>query len=963
MISVNEYIETLKPFLTKATAQTLERIATDALQRLQDIPLEEYLQNPLVCFDGGRRTNLGHNKMEVTRFGELLPIARKVHQKKAKLIDHYKRLPTSTKKEEKKREDDLRKAKLHSLFKYHLLPYSDGRFYHWHIDLDDVYDRFDDHPLIRNISVELLRQDPCVLYAERSATCGLFALVAADPTRMDIDKCIIPMPTCCAGIKKDTSQDEITQLRYLCGRDEQWRPHPVTYCENYVKMEMVEKPKKEAAIEEEAINEVVANQITFKGLNTNILKGTVADLLFEGKDVKDKIYLYSKTNALFDNLERYNYKREDLAVIPRQHGEGWENVRFKEKLPNSRLEKSIKLDYQYLNEAIEGGAIKLERGKIYIVQTGVGKSYAVAKIAAANNVFLTTRLGLLDEFKTNANGWERLSPNTVIEDGKRYFGTAQGVTSKQIQMLKKYDYTFHLDEIHTWFEFNDLREKLNGILAKDYNIIGYTASPVEQLMVWSGINDYEMLDCKFRKNKQRLNLALYKYQFVTKRLLADIANFILSVLDKNGKIVLYLNDKNKIETIVQALPIDKVFTYYTSELKDKTARQEWEVTNKNHLDNFKVRKGGACLLCTSKMGLGANFHKVVDLFMVFSNSPDSIQQVLARERDNDVTALIFSKTYSDRYLLHEVGWQDVLSDYFKGVSTTDKSTDHQVNDKVFTEDHSISISDNINVVYDTYSEVFYNNLFYILRDNWDVVNARTPSIRMFEIQRFSSNSNSNRDSLVSNEERIYQGLLDYIHWSDSKPTIDSIFIGADLQEDCRSPLERDRFLKAFVNSYTEQASAFSLPPLRILLSWDKEDVLQTIRKVQRNNKQDDNTLTPWTVIKGVLKEMAFTASFTDDAVEEICEKVNQSYPIALNVLKTILKQHYKCDDDKACWVKRSRNRKKVATIQKETNDKRLLAHLQESGQKVTTKTVAEAMATLHIEGNPDSVARRLKRKA
>ena len=961
MISKEDYIKTLKPFLTKATAQTLERIATDALQRLQDIPLEEYLQNPLVCFDGGRRTNLGHNKMELARFSELLLFARKVHKKKAKLIDYYKRLSTTTKKEEKKREEDLKISKLHNLFKYHLLPYSDGRFYHWHIDLDNVYDRFDDHPLITNISAELLRQDPCVLYAERSASCGLFALVAADPNRMDIDNQIIPMPTCCIGIKKDTSQDEITQLRYLCGRDEQWQPHPVTYCENYEKVEVTEETKEEAAIEEDAKSEVASNQTSPKGLNTNILKGTVADILFEGREVEDKIYLYSKNNALFDNLERYNYKRRDLAVIPRQHGDGWTKVRFNEKPPNPRLKTSINLDYRYLNDAVTDGAVKLERGKIYIVQTGVGKSYAVAKITTQNNVFLTTRLGLIDEFKANADGWERLSSTTVIENGRRYYGTAQGITTKQIQRLKVYDYTFHLDEMHTWFEFDDLREKLNGILAKDYNVIGYTASPVEQLMVWCRINDYEMVDCKFRKEKQRLNIALYKYQFVTKRMLSNLAVFIQSVLDKDGKIIFYLNDKGKIETLAQALPAGKVFTYYTAATKDKTTRKEWEDANRSQLANFRDKEGGACLLCTSKMGLGANFHNVVDMFVVFSNNPDSIQQVLARERDNDVTALIFSKTYSDRYLLHEVGWQDVLSDYYRGVISTDNNTDNQLNDKVFTQDHSISIADCVSVIYDTYSEVFYNNLFYILRENWDVTNVRTPNSRIFDIQRFSTNSN--KDSLVSNEERIYQGLMEYVQWLDSKPTIDSIFSGAELQDDCRSPLDKDRFLKAFVDHYTEQASEMSLPPLRTLLDMDKDDVLQTIRKVQRNNNQDDNSPSLWAVIKGVLQEMDLTASFTDEAIGEICNRVNQSYPTEVNVLKTILKQHYKCNDDKACWVKRSRNRKKVATIQKETNDKRLLAHLQESGQKVTAKTVAAAMATLHIKGNPDSVARRLKRKA
>ena len=961
MISLEDYIKAIKPFLTKATSQTLERIAKDALGRLQDIPLEDYLQNPLVCFDGGRRANLGHNKMELARFSELLPIARKIHKKKAGLIDYYKRLSTTTEEEDKKRIADLKISKLHNLFKYHLLPYSDGRFYHWHIDLDNVYDRFDDHPLITNISAELLRQDPCVVYAERSASCGLFALVAADPNRMDVNNQIIPMPTCCVGIKKDTSQDEITQLRYLCGRDEQWQPHPVTYCENYVKTEIVGKNKKDATTEEKTKSEVVSNKTSPKGLNTNILKGTVADLLFEGKNIEDKIYFYAKGNALFDSLGRYNYRRGDLDAIPRKHGDGWKKVKFKEVTPNPRLKTSISLDYRYLNDAISKGAVKLERGKIYIVQTGAGKSYAVAKIATPNNVFLTTRLGLLDEFEKDADSWERLSPKTVIEDGKRYYGTAQGISTKQIQRLKGYDYTFHLDEMHTWFEFDDLREKLNGIINKEPNVIGYTASPVEQLMVWRRINDYEMVDCKFRKEKQSLNLALYKYQFVTKRMLSNLAVFIQSVLDKDGKIVLYLNDKGKIETLAQALPAGNVFTYYTAASKDKTARQEWEDANKSQLASFRNKEGGACLLCTSKMGIGANFHKVVDMFVVFSNNPDSIQQVLARERDNDVTALIFSKTYSDRYLLHEVGWQDVLSDYYRGVIATDNNTDNQVNDKVFTQDHSISIADCVSVIYDTYSEVFYNNLFYILRENWDVANVRTPSSRIFEIQKFKTNSN--KDALISNEERIYQGLMEYVQWLDNKPTIDSIFNGADLHYDCRSPLDKDRFLKAFVDHYIEQVSKMSLPPLRTLLEMDKDDVLQTIRKVQRNNNQDDNSPSLWAVIKGVLQEMDLTASFTDEAIGEICNRVNQSYPTEVNVLKTILKQHYKCDDDKMRWVKKSRNRKKKATIQKENEDKIFLDHLKQAGQKVTAKTVAEAMAALQIKGKPETIARRLKRKA
>lgn len=955
MISVNEYIEKLKPFLTKATAQTLERIANQAFQQLQTISLEDYLQNPLIVYDGGRKSNLGHNKMEVTRFSELLPYARERYTEKAELIEHYKRMTTATDDEEKERIENLQMAKLNNLFKYHLLPFKDGLYYHWHIDLDNVYDRFDDHPLIRNISAELLRQDPCVLYAERSSTCGLFALIAADPTRMNIGGHILPMPTCCLGIAKDTSQDEITQLRYLCGRDKQWQPHPVTYCENYVQMHIGEESRKEGTIKE------VTNSTSTQGLNTNILKGTVADLLYGGKDVEDGIYSYSRENALFDSLARYNYKHGDLEVIPRQYSNGWQNVKFNEVLPKPRLEKSIKLDYRYMNDAIGDGTIKLERGKIYIVRTGAGKSYAVAKIAAQNNVFLTTRLGLADEFKSNADGWEQLSPKTVIENGKRYYGTAQGVTAKQIQILKKYDYTFHLDEMHTWFEFGDLREKLNGILAKEYNVIGYTASPVEQLIVWSRINDYEFVDCKFQKEKQVLNIALFKYQYVTKSLLASLADFIASVLHKDGKIIFYLNDKAKIETLAQALPEDKVFTYYTATTTEKTLRQEWESANRSQLAGFKQKKGGSCLLCTSKMGLGANFHKVVDIFVVFSNSPDAIQQVLARERDNDVTALLFSKTYSDRYLIHEVGWQNVLSDYYRGNTATSDNI-NQANDKVFTQDHSIAIKNCVDVIYETYSEVFYNNLFYILQDNWNVVNARTPDSRLFEISNFSTKSN--KVSLISNEERIYHGLTEYVHWLDSKPTIDTIFnnAGADLQCDFRSPLENDRFLKAFIDRYTEQAAEMSLPSLRTLMSLDRDDILTVIRRVQRNQKQEDKDPSLWSVIKGVLQEMDMRESFSDGMVEQICQRVNQEYPVATNVLKTILKQHYKYDNNTACWVKRSRSRKKGATIEKEKDNQKLLDYLKRAGLKVTAKTVATAMKVLQIKGKPESVARRLKRK-
>ena len=243
-ISKYEYIETVKMFLTKANSSSLERIADVALQQLQSIPLEDYLKNPLIVYDGGRKTNLGHDKMEVARFSDLLPYARKIYTEKAELINHYKRLPTDTEEAEKERKENLRKVKFHNLYKYHLLPYSDGLYYHWNIDLDNVYDRLDDHPLVTGICAELLREDSCVVYAERSATCGIFALVAADPMQMDVEKGILPMPSCCLGIDKDSCQDDITQLRYICGRDENWQPHHVSYCQNYVDAGVEKKKRK-----------------------------------------------------------------------------------------------------------------------------------------------------------------------------------------------------------------------------------------------------------------------------------------------------------------------------------------------------------------------------------------------------------------------------------------------------------------------------------------------------------------------------------------------------------------------------------------------------------------------------------------------------------------------------------------------------------------------------------------------
>ena len=240
----SDYIELLKQFLTQADETNLKRIASNALNALKNMTLDEYLKDPLICYNGGHERNLMHNDMCVERFSKLLPMAQNKYNKKAELINYYKQLRTSTKDEEADRVAALRRTKLQNLFKFHLLPYSDGKYYHWCIDVDNVYDRIDDHQLIPNISDALLRQDPCVVYAERSATCGLFALVAADPQKMDIEQQIFPVPNCCMGITKDAAQDAITQMRYLCGRDAQWQPHDVSFCDNYIKVEVKEDVKK-----------------------------------------------------------------------------------------------------------------------------------------------------------------------------------------------------------------------------------------------------------------------------------------------------------------------------------------------------------------------------------------------------------------------------------------------------------------------------------------------------------------------------------------------------------------------------------------------------------------------------------------------------------------------------------------------------------------------------------------------
>lgn len=950
MIKINEYQKIIKAFLTKATDKTVESIAYIALQRLKSMPLEDYLQNPLICYNGGHSGNLRHDCMTVARFGELLPFARDTHRKHAELIECYKIMKTVTEEAEKERIERLGNAKFKHLFKYHLLPYLDGNYYHWNIDLDHIYDRFTNQNL-SGISVEQLRKDLCVVYAERSATCGIYALVAADPTRMDIDNQIFPLPTSCQHIAKDTCQDSITQLRYLCGRDEQWQPHPVVYCNNYVHTEV----KKEG--DNAGTGRAPKRKMTASGLNTNILKGTVADLLYEGAAVEDGIFTYSQETALFDGIERYNYTHSDLEQIPRTNGSGWANVKYTEEPPQPRLQDRIDLDYQYLNEAIKDGAITLGKGKIYIVPTGVGKSYAVAKMTTTSNVFLTTRLGLIDEFRKNAGGWERLYSTTVIVEGKNYYGTAQGITYQQIEALKDWDYTFHLDEMHTLFEFDDLREKLNRILAKDYNIIGYTASATEQLLVWAKINDYEMIDCHFHRKKQVLNLALFRYQHIATNLLTNLTDYIQSIVDKDAKVVLYLNDKENIERIAQALPTDKSFTYYSSELKDKVARQEWEDLNRFHLEKFKRKAGGAVLLCTSKLGLGANFHGVVNVFVVFSNDPDGIQQILARERNNDVSALIFSKTFCGHYLMHDGGWQNVLSDYYRGAVRTHKSNVQK--DRVFTKAHSIDIKELVTNIYDTYSEVFFNNLFYILQENWEVVNGRNNGNRVFEIANFATETDK---TIVSNAERIYSGLLRYIRWENTEKDLPTLlanfgFAGFD---DYLSPLRNDRYVAHFVEQYNDKKDEMGLPPLQSVCGMKKEDVLKLIRQVQRKCKPNNGKVKAWSVIKEVLKEMRLTEFFTNIAVEQIYQEVNRKHPVEKTTLKTMLKQRYRYDSDSQCWVKKTRNRRSATTIQKEENDKRLLEQL--DGQRITTKTVQKAMTILQIDGNAETVAKRLKRK-
>ena len=958
MITKEEYIELVRKFLTQSTDKHLESVADRAMELLQGMSLEEYMKDPLVCYNGRHRGNLRHTDMCVERFSALLPWGRESYNKIRNLIDGFKEQKPNTKEEEKALNKELYDIKLVNLLKYHLLPFSDGHYYHWNIDIDKVYGR-GDIQLIPNISDDILRKDPCVLYAERSATFGLFALVAADPNKMDIDNHIFPIPTCCLEITKDSAQDDITQLRYLCGRDEQWQPHPVTYCVNYIKSKVKENKKKQGA--QANTHTVTQPPKTKGGLNTDILSGTVCDLLNMGANVTDGIYEFSKSKGLFNHLERYNYTRNDLELVPRKYGSGWDNVDFKEESPKPRLKSRKEITCRYLNEAIEKGEITLVRGKIYIIPTGCGKSYALGRIKNPRTVFLTTRIGLVDEFAENNDGqWERLYPSTKVEDGKQYYGTAQGISDRQIELLKEYDYTFHIDEIHSWFEFTDQTDKLNYILSPEPNIIGYTASATEHLRVWAAINNYEMTDYIFSRKKQKLSLQLVGYHYINKTILAAVATVIEKAIDDNKKIVVYLNDKDKIEQIAKSIPTEKIYTYYTTEQKEREARDEWEIENKMNLKNYKKSKSGACLLCTSKLGLGANFHNVVDLFVVFSNDPDSIQQIIAREREKDVTLLLFSKTFSSSYLEHKVGWQNVLDDYYRGNNTTKVNPSKQ---KVYTEKISTAITDWIREVYEKYSEVFYNNLFYILKKNWRVENRQKPNSRIFPIPTIKKEA-VEKDKVIGKVDVIYKELMVYISSEKDKRTKKSasatIDFAALLSEDFNvmNQSEKIRYIRLFIEKYNELQKELHLPDLLTLQDMEKKEVYEIIKSVKKRCKQKNPNL--WTTIKAVLEEKGFTEKFTKADIPSIEQEVKKRYPSFTTTLKSVLKDHYRFDWDTMCYVRRSK--KSNATIKRENTDKKLLEHLTDNKMEITSKSVKEAMEVLQIEGNPDSIVRRLKRK-
>ena len=952
MITEEKYKEQLRRFLTQSNDITIDRTYNYAAEQLQGMSLKDYLKDPIICYNGAW-VGLSHNDIFCYRFSELLELSREAFKKAEPLINYYKILTTNEPEDEEKRIELLKKAKLHNLFKFHLLPYSDGNYYHWNIDIDNVYDRMDDHPLIPNIGADMLRQDPCVLYAERSASCGLFALVAADPNKMDIDKYILPIPNCCVGIKKDAAQDEITQFRYLCGRDEQWQPHDVTYCDNYRKMEVKKKTEKD---DETVVTRVPREK---SGLDTDILKGTVCDKLYEGATVEDGIYNFARENALFESLQRYNYTRSDLDAVPREHGSGWNNVKFKEQAPTPRLKLCKTLNCEYLNEAIQWGGFTLERGTIHIIPTGCGKTYALEQIKEPDNVFLTTRLGLVDEFgEKNSGQWERIYPTTTIVAGKQYYGTAQGITSSQIEKMKKYNYLFHLDELHSWFEFADLTDKLNKILKKKPNIIGYTASPTEQLMVWCEINNYKLMEVTFNRKKQKLSLQLLRYKRLSQTILEDVVRIIKHCLGKDEKIVLYLNDKKKIEQIKQALPPDSSFTYYTCEQKERETRDEWEAQNRSDLNHFKSKKGGACLLCTSKMGIGANFSNVVNTFIVFSNDPDSIQQIIARERKNDIKVVLYSITRSVHYLSHKVGWQDILDEYFTG-DTTKKDF---LNNKVYSTGISTSIQDLRKGIYEKHSEVFYTNLFYILQNNWDVENLNNNGSPVFPIAEVNKEE---KVEVLSLSDIIYDGLQHLFKWHKEKEShngkgLDHLFDMVDMN-DLESPKERNKYLKSFINKYEELERALGLPEYRSLEGRPKEDVIQIIKKVLNEYEKTDKKVSLWNATKEVLNEKGHTASFSDADISEIEQEVKRRYPSFSNAIKGILKDHYRYDRDKGCWVKKSK--KSQVTIQKEEDDKKILEHLKNNGKKITTKSVKEAMDALNIEGNPDTRRKRLNRKA
>ena len=576
-------------------------------------------------------------------------------------------------------------------------------------------------------------------------------------------------------------------------------------------------------------------------------------------------------------------------------------------------------------------------------------------------VFLTTRIGLVDEFGENNNGqWERLYTGTKIEDGKQYYSTAQGISETQIDQLKEYDYTFHIDEIHSWFEFADLADKLNYIMSPEPNIVGYTASATEHLQVWGSINEYELIDCAFDRKKQKLSLFLTKYYRVTRNILAITTRIIQGNMNEDKKIVVYLNDKEKIEQIAKSLPTGSVYTYYTTEQKDREARKDWESENKRNLTNFKRQGGGACLLCTSKLGLGANFHNVVDLFVVFSNSPDNIQQIIAREREKDIEMILFSKTFSSSYLEHEVGWQNILESYYSG----NKSKGINANKcKMFTKQTSNAITDLVKTVYEKYSEVFYNNLFYILKENWQVEDNSNPKSQIFPIVTINREI-LETDRVAGRTEMIHKGLMKYISLEKEKQAQNDTIPTSnwtDLLGDgfpVTNKSEKIRYIRPFIEKYKEFQKELQLPHILTLQDMGKKEVYEIIRRVKKRCRQENTNL--WTVVKEVLKEKGYTEKFTKADIPTIEQEVKRRCPTFTNTIKSVLKDHYKFDWEAKCYVRRSK--KSNATIKRENTDKKLLEYLTDNKMEITLESVKEAMEVLHIECNPYSCVRRLKRK-